>query len=84
MSHWNESIAAGKRSMALRKGGRASDWFFLAMAHWRKGEKVEARKWFDKAIAWTREKDPKNVELLQFWNEAAKLLALPGPSEPGH
>ena len=46
VGHWNESIAAAEHSMALREGGSASDWFFLAMAHWQKGEKGEARKWF--------------------------------------
>jgi hypothetical protein len=69
--------------MALRKGGDASDWFFLAMPHCRKGEKDQARKWFDRTVAWTKQKDPRNLELLQFWKEAAKLLALPGPPEPG-
>ena len=31
------------------------------------------------AIAWTKEKDPKNKELRQFWTEAAELLGQPGP-----
>ena len=44
---------------------------------------AEARKWFDKAIAWTKEKDPKNVELRQFWAEAADLLGRPGPTASG-
>ncbi len=70
--HWAESIA-------LTKGGDASNWFFLAMAQWQKGDKDEARKWFDKAVAWTNEKDPKNVERRQFWLEAAELLGQPGP-----
>ena len=77
--HWNDSIAAATRSIAIGNGGDASDWFFLALAHWQLGEKEQARTWFDKAVAWTKEKQPKNAELLQFWNEAAKLLALPGP-----
>ena len=77
--HWNESIAASERSMALRNGGNAADWFFLALAHWQKGEKDEARRWFDKAVAWTKEKDPKNPERRQFWKEAAELLGKPGP-----
>ena len=79
--HWLESIAAAERSMAIN-GGSASDRFFLAMAHWQKGGKAEARKWFAEGVAWTKEKDPKNAEFLQFWTEAAKLLgqAAPGPS----
>ena len=72
--HWNESIAASDRSMALGTGGDGYDWFVLAMAHWRKGEKDEARTWFDKAVAWTKGKDPKNEELRQIWKEAADLL----------
>jgi len=83
VGHRNESIAASERSVAMRKGGSAFDWFFLAMAHAKKGEKEGARKWYDKAIAWTKEKDPKNAELLQFWKEAAELLGEPGPTAPG-
>jgi hypothetical protein len=59
------------------------NWFFLAMAHWQKGDKDEARKWFDKAVAWTKEEDPKNAELLRFWVEAAELVGRPGPDAPG-
>ena len=76
---WNDSIAAATRSIAIGNGGDASDWFFLALAHWQRGEKEQARTWFDKAVAWTKEKQPKNAQMLQFWKEAAKLLALPGP-----
>ena len=78
--HLAESLAASEQSMKLRKGLYAYDWFFVAMARWRKGDKDEARKWFDKAVAWTKEKDPKNVELRQFWAEAAELLGRPGPA----
>jgi tetratricopeptide (TPR) repeat protein len=81
--HWNESISASERSMALQNGGDASDWFFLALAHSRKDEKDDAGKWFDKAVAWTTEKDPKNAELRQFWKEAAVLLGQPGPNASG-
>ncbi len=80
---WDESLKAGKRSMELGGGGIAYDWFLQAMAHCQKGDKGEARKWFDKAVAWTKEKDPKNAELRQFWAEAADLLGQPGPGASG-
>ncbi len=80
--HWDESLAASEQSMKLRKGMYAYDWFFQAMARWQKGDKDEARKWFDKAVAWTKQKEPKNVELRQFWAEAAELLGQPGPDSP--
>jgi tetratricopeptide (TPR) repeat protein len=83
VGHWNESIAACERSMSLQKGGTPLDWFILAMAYSRRGENEKAGTWFDKAVAWTKEKDPKNAEFLQFWKEAATLLGKPGPTAPG-
>jgi tetratricopeptide (TPR) repeat protein len=78
--HLAESIAAAERSIELlRLGVDASNWFFLAMAHVRRGEADRARAYYDRAVAWTREHDPKNAELLQFWREAAALLDRPGP-----
>jgi len=75
--HWAESLAASERSMALNNGGNAWDWFLEAMARCQKGDKDEARKWLDTAVA----SDPKtkNVELRQFWAEAAELLGRSGP-----
>ena len=35
---------------ALREGGTAFDWLFLAMAHQRLGQTEQARQWLDKAI----------------------------------
>jgi tetratricopeptide (TPR) repeat protein len=78
---WDDAIAASEQSIKLIKGVDASNWFFLAMAHARKGEKAKAMTWFDKAVAWTKEKAPMDPELLQFWAEAAKLLGRPGPAE---
>jgi tetratricopeptide (TPR) repeat protein len=83
LGHWAESIAAAKRSIELLKDVDASNWFFLAMAHGQKGNKDEARKWFDKAVAWTKEKAPKNDEFRQFWREAAELLGQQGPDTAG-
>ena len=80
IGHWAESIAAAERSIALLKGVDASNWFFLAMALWQRGEKDRSRSYLDRAIAWTKKNDPKNAELLAFWREAAELLGQPGPS----
>jgi WD40 repeat protein/tetratricopeptide (TPR) repeat protein len=80
--HWVESQAASERSMGLSQGGNGSDWFFMAMALWQKGEKDKARMWFDKAVAWTREKGTRDTELTQFWEEAAELLCRAAPGAP--
>ena len=50
------------------------------MALWQKGDKDEARKWFDKAVAWTKEKDPKNVELPPVLGGSGRAA---GPARPG-
>ena len=76
--HWALSLAASERSMALQKGGWAYDFFLVAMVRCQNGDKDEARKWFDKAVAWTKANGAKNVELRQFWSEAAELLRQPG------
>jgi tetratricopeptide (TPR) repeat protein len=83
--HWAESIAAAQQSIALTKGVDASIGFFLVMALWQNGDTDEARKRFDKAVAWTTEQDPTNVELHQFRAEAAERLEQPlsGASGPG-
>jgi serine/threonine protein kinase/tetratricopeptide (TPR) repeat protein len=50
------AVEALKKSMDFRKGGDASDRFFLAMAHWRLGDKEQARQFYDQAVQWTEEK----------------------------
>ena len=76
---WQASIEALEMSMELRKGGDASDWFFLAMAKWQLHDKEEARTWYDRAIEWMKKNQPKNEELLRFRAEAAKLLGITEP-----
>ena len=41
---WQAAITALERSMALRQGGDAFDWLFLAMAHWQLGHREDAHK----------------------------------------
>lgn len=52
------------------------------MAHWQEGNRDRARSYFQRAVDWTKKKDPTNVELLQFWEESAELLGEPGPGHP--
>jgi tetratricopeptide (TPR) repeat protein/tRNA A-37 threonylcarbamoyl transferase component Bud32 len=77
-----------EKSMSLNKGGQAVDWFFLAMIRQRQGRPDEARRWFDRAVSWTREKQPQNPELRRFQAEAEELLGLarkpPGPGPAPH
>src|SRR5439155_17573706 len=52
---WNGAIADLEKAIGLRNPdhpNRASNGFFLAMAHWQLGEKDKARAWFDKSVQW--------------------------------
>ena len=68
--------------MDLREGGDANDWFFVAICDKRLGHDDEARKSFDKAVAWTAEHDPKNEELARAQRDAAEALGLPAAKDP--
>jgi serine/threonine protein kinase/tetratricopeptide (TPR) repeat protein len=71
---WKAAIGALSTSMELRKGGDSFDWLFLAMAHWKLGEKEKAREWHDKAVEWMDKNQPKNEELRRFRAESSQLL----------
>jgi tetratricopeptide (TPR) repeat protein len=71
---WQEAVAALEKSMELRKGGDSLDWFFLAMAHWKLGEKDKARQWHDRAVQWMDENRPASEELCRFRTESEELL----------
>jgi hypothetical protein len=62
--------------MALRKGGDSFAWFFLAMAHWQRGDKKQARQWYDTAVRWMEKNKPQDDELRRFRAEAAALLGV--------
>jgi uncharacterized protein HemY len=74
--NWKDAIAGLEKSMELRKGGDSFDWFFLAMAHWKLGEKDKARTRFDQAVEWMDKHQPRDEELRRFRAEAAELLGI--------
>jgi serine/threonine protein kinase/tetratricopeptide (TPR) repeat protein len=65
-------------------GGRLFSYnaFFLAMAHWQRGEKEQALKWYAPALVWMEKVAPKDAHLLRFRAEAAALLGLPEKLTP--
>jgi superkiller protein 3 len=73
---WQEAITALDKGMALRQDGTSEECFFLAMAHQRAGHKDEARKWYDKGIAWMDKNAPKDRTLLRYRSEAAEVLGI--------
>jgi len=71
---WRAATEALGKSIELRNGGDAFDWFLLAMAHWNLGSKDEARKWYDQAITWMEANAKDNAELIRFRVEAVELM----------
>jgi uncharacterized protein HemY len=73
---WKRSVEALTKSTQLRKGGDATDWFFLAMAHWHLGDKDQGRAWYDRAVQWMEKSKRPDEDLRQFRDEAAELLGI--------
>jgi uncharacterized protein HemY len=80
---WKGALEALGQSMRLQQGGGASDWLFLAMAHWQLGQKDEARTWYDRAVQGMAKSDPQDEELRRFRAEAEELLGIQSqPQQP--
>jgi tetratricopeptide (TPR) repeat protein len=73
---YQQAISDLKKSVALGKGGSSLDFFFLAMAHWQLGDKDQARKLYDQALAWVDTNQPQNWEIRRFRAEAGELLGV--------
>jgi serine/threonine protein kinase len=74
MSDHAAAIVALEKAMALRGDHFTVEQFFLALAHGRRGDKRQAREWFDKATAWMSKTGSQDEDLLRFRAEAAALL----------
>jgi Flp pilus assembly protein TadD len=70
------AVAALGKSMALRGGGDAFDWYFLAMARHRLGEREGARKDLTRAVTWANQNEQDNDELIRFRAEAEAALGV--------
>jgi tetratricopeptide (TPR) repeat protein len=76
------AITALQEALSLHKEYLPVAGFFLAMARWQAGDKDQARKDYDQAVAWMEAKDAKvrfaDADLLRTKAEAAALLLEPG------
>ncbi len=77
--NWQAAMTALNKSIELRHGGDAEDYFFLAMTLERLGKRDEARPWFEKGVEWTKNNDPENKELQRFQEEATDVLGVAKP-----
>ncbi len=85
------AIEALQKSIDLRKGGDAFDYWFLAMSHWRLGNKDEGRAWYARGVAWVLQhraildQDKRGDEdLKRFRAEADKTFQVGQPERLTH
>ena len=81
--NWRASIEAMETSCGLQgnpEKGDSYQWYFLAMAHRQLGDLEEARRWYDKSVAWTEQHGQQNSEELSFLSEAADVLQVSPPA----
>jgi Flp pilus assembly protein TadD len=70
------AVAALLKAASLRSGGDAQEWFFLAMAHWRLGDRKQARAWYGRSIRWMEANRPHDEKLRRTRAEATALLGV--------
>ena len=75
--NWQLAIDSLNKSMELRGGGDAFDWFVLAMAYQRFDEPDKAQKWYEKGIAWMDKQHSDDQDLRLFRSEASQLIDRP-------
>ena len=78
-NHWDAAISSLNRSVDLDKGTQSTDFFLLAMAHWRRGDKSEAEQFFQRGVEAASKKEIIDTQSKIFWSEAAAVLGKPGP-----
>jgi tetratricopeptide (TPR) repeat protein len=70
-----------ERSMELRDGGDAYEWFVLAMVYAKRGDGKKARDWYDRAKKWLEQKAADNEELRAFEREARAEMEANGAKD---
>jgi serine/threonine protein kinase/Tfp pilus assembly protein PilF len=74
---WHGAIAALKQSQGYDSGKDvANNGLFLAMAHWKLGDKPQARTCYDRAVAWMEKNAANNKDLKRFRAEAEELMGM--------
>jgi tetratricopeptide (TPR) repeat protein len=72
---WQEATEALRKSVELSSGDNPCEWLFVAMAQWQLGEKDQARRSYEKAVAVIRQGEADD-ELSRFRAEANALLGM--------
>jgi tetratricopeptide (TPR) repeat protein len=79
---WKAAVTTLEKAVQLRSGGTGSDWFFLAMSHWKLNSKDRARQAYDRAVRWMDKHAAQDEEQRRFRAEAAELLGIEEGTNP--
>ena len=82
LDHAYQALEAAMRRHP--RGGEGFIWLYLAMIAWDRGDKEEARRWYQKTLDWLPQPNPgaHPVELTNILGEAAAKLGVPAPKIP--
>jgi non-specific serine/threonine protein kinase/serine/threonine-protein kinase len=78
---WTEAIDSLNRAVQIDGNADPTNFFFLAMAHWRRGDKDEAQSFLEQGTQVARTRLANNPEWRMPWAEAAELLGKAGPPQ---
>jgi tetratricopeptide (TPR) repeat protein len=73
---WKSAVATLDKSMTLGSPDVVTISFYLALAHWRLGEKEQARRCYDQARQQMDKNRPEDAALPRLRSEAAALLGI--------
>jgi len=79
--HWDEAIDSLNSAVQIDGNADPTNFFFLAMAHWRRGDKDDAQSFLERGTQVARTRLVNNPDWRMFWAEAAALLGKPGPPQ---
>ena len=80
---WDGAIAALAPDRRARDADRGFNGFFVAMAYHRKGDREQARAWYDQSVARAARHQPMSDVMARYRDEAAALLGpVPLAAEP--
>jgi serine/threonine protein kinase/Flp pilus assembly protein TadD len=79
---WKAGIKALEKAMTCGHVGDSSDWFYLALAHGKLGDRAKAERCYRRGVQWMEENRPADEALRRFSAKVAVLLGLENSPKP--
>jgi hypothetical protein len=76
---WDGVIATLNKSIEMSQGTVPPEFYFLAMAQWRRGDREDAERSFRRGVEGARKDAPSQSEWRRLRAEATEWLGKPGP-----